>query len=650
MNDLSNFSNKASLFSFSDLEEAHRGPAIFAKNFFFYTLIFLLILITIGGITRLTQSGLSMVEWGPLMDILPPFGTSEWEHKFALYQQYPEYQLINKGMSLEEFKVIYFWEYIHRLIARLLGFWLLGFWSVFILKYGMSNHGFFHRKFFICFILGLSQGLMGWYMVKSGLIHRPSVDHFRLAAHFFLALLILAYCFLNYASLASKTSLLFPAAQGKFSFNIKLAISFIFLLFLLQILYGTFTAGLKAGHGYPTFPTMNQEWIPSTVFATSDWIEATFYHGPFIQFIHRWLGSFFCLTLFFVHFLLPHSEKFYWKIFIALCLGQFLIGVFTILGDIPVTLASFHQLNACFVFLFFLYLLFRWRNMFFLCILFFIHFFPISTSYAFGQKGEKLSQSSPLSASTPLNSLESVRIEEHRGDSLPVNFLFTDHSGKTAPLKEFFIEEKPVLTALIYYSCPSLCNVHLNFLFEKMKEMNLRLGKDYSFIAISIDPKETHDLAQKKRLNLKEEFFSGTLPDSLKEESWEKGVKFLVGTQESIEKISTSLGFFYTFDRPSGEWLHKAVAYTITPAPKFFISDYLYALKPEVNDIENSLLRASTFSIGTFVSHVGLFCSRLSPFNKERGEKVLSFVRLISLFVLIGLGVLIYRSQKVRKN
>ena len=169
-------------------EVNHKKPIII-----WLVLICLLIffMIMIGGITRLTDSGLSMVEWKPLLGIIPPLNDTEWIESFKKYQQYPEFQKVNHTMTLSEYKFIFFWEYFHRLTGRLIGlvffFPMVYFW---IKKYFVGN---FKYKILLGFILGGAQGIMGWYMVMSGLIDRPDVSHFRLAAHFGLALLILSY-------------------------------------------------------------------------------------------------------------------------------------------------------------------------------------------------------------------------------------------------------------------------------------------------------------------------------------------------------------------------------------------------------------------------------------------------------------------------
>ena len=170
----------------------------YIKSWLITACILILTMVVIGGITRLTHSGLSMVNWKPLSGIIPPMSEKEWQVEFEHYQQYPEYKLINKGMSVGEFKSIFFWEYFHRIIGRLLGlFFIIPFFFFHFKK--MIPPGLY-KNLFVMFGLGFMQGLMGWYMVKSGLMDNPNVSHYRLAAHFLLAVWIVGYIFWTYIS------------------------------------------------------------------------------------------------------------------------------------------------------------------------------------------------------------------------------------------------------------------------------------------------------------------------------------------------------------------------------------------------------------------------------------------------------------------
>ena len=202
------------------------------------TMVFFMVLI--GGITRLTDSGLSMVDWRPIMGVLPPMNQQEWQETFQKYQSYPEYQKINQDMDLEGFKRIFFWEYFHRLFGRLLGVVFFIPFALFVAKKQLSPSQI--KKYSIAFILGGSQGLLGWYMVQSGLVSRPDVSHYRLAAHLLLALTIIGYLYWLILELKFEKRQFTWANR-----NTGSVMSLFFLLLLIiQILYGAFVAGLDA--------------------------------------------------------------------------------------------------------------------------------------------------------------------------------------------------------------------------------------------------------------------------------------------------------------------------------------------------------------------------------------------------------------------
>jgi len=302
-------------------------------------------MIVVGGITRLTDSGLSMVEWRPIMGILPPTNADEWQRTFDAYKQYPEYQKLNRHMDLDGFKTIFYWEYVHRLLGRLIGviyfvpfllFWLLG-----KIERPMLP------KLMIGLFLGGMQGLMGWYMVKSGLVDMPRVSHYRLAAHLLLAMTILAYLFWLLLGLletrrASTVPLSFKALVYGFS-----------ACLVIQLTWGGFTAGSHAGLGYNTFPRMNDQWIADAVFAMQPWWLNLFESNATVQFVHRWVGA---LVLLLVVALwvqamagLSRQLKIASSFVLIATLVQFGIGVATLLYFVPIGIASLHQAWACVV-------------------------------------------------------------------------------------------------------------------------------------------------------------------------------------------------------------------------------------------------------------------------------------------------------------
>jgi cytochrome c oxidase assembly protein subunit 15 len=305
------------------------------------------LMIVVGGVTRLTHSGLSMVDWKPIMGFIPPLGELEWQQTFDAYKAYPEYQKVNKGMSLPEFKNIFYWEYGHRVLGRIIG---LVFFVPFVLLLatGRIERKLVPRLTFALFLGGL-QGLMGWYMVMSGLVDMPQVSHFRLAAHLVLALIILSYLFWMILYLRE-------VKKVQVSPGFRRLCMFILSLTSLQIIYGAFTAGLRAGLGFNTFPLMDGELIASAAtMMTPLWINFV-ENGAMIQFVHRWLGTFLLLFVCGVFALsitykLPRLVVIACGVLAALTFSQFLLGIFTLLNSVPVVLGSIHQAMACFVLL-----------------------------------------------------------------------------------------------------------------------------------------------------------------------------------------------------------------------------------------------------------------------------------------------------------
>lgn len=304
-------------------------------------LIFLMVII--GGITRLTNSGLSMVDWNPIMGFIPPLNASDWNIAFEKYKLYPEYQLVNSHFTLEEFKSIFFWEYFHRLIGRVIG-------VVFLLPfiYFLSKKMLPKKLFIQCLVLfgmGGLQGFIGWWMVKSGLVKDPDVSHFRLAIHLITAFLTFAYTF--WVALG----LMYQDIENKYVVNLKTIISIIFGVTVLQIIYGAFVAGLNAGFVMNTFPKMGDQWISDSVTALSPtWLNFVEGLGG-VQFIHRYLAYLVVgLIVYFVvksrKYELSVRQKNSTNILLYAVLFQFLLGVFTLILSVPVWLGVLHQLGA----------------------------------------------------------------------------------------------------------------------------------------------------------------------------------------------------------------------------------------------------------------------------------------------------------------
>ena len=229
-----------------------------------YLMVFAMVIV--GGATRLTGSGLSMVEWHPLMGALPPLSESDWIETFQKYQASPQYQLVNQWMVLSDFKRIFLWEYVHRLLGRLIGVVFLVPWLFFLIRRSLDRP--LAWKTFVAFLLGGAQGLLGWFMVKSGLVDNPEVSHYRLAAHLALALLVghyLLWLFLD----ARRPTVRRSDSPPRGASNAP-TWSFIALL-AVQIVFGALMAGKHAGLVAATFPDMNGEWIPSAFLSIEPW-------------------------------------------------------------------------------------------------------------------------------------------------------------------------------------------------------------------------------------------------------------------------------------------------------------------------------------------------------------------------------------------
>ncbi len=302
------------------------------------TMIFLMVFI--GGVTRLTDSGLSMVDWKPIMGAIPPTSEAEWNDAFNAYKNFPEYKLVNHQMDLEGFKKIFFWEWFHRLFGRMIGLVFFFPFVFFLVRKKLTQTQI--KKYSIAFILGGCQGLLGWYMVKSGLVNNPDVSHFRLAAHLSLAFLIIGYIYWLLLELK------FKERNGKFLSYIPL----IFLVLLsLQIVHGAFVAGMDAGLTHNTFPKMGRTWIPRDLLLLAPGYLNIFENPVMLQFIHRYLGIavfvFGIFTWLKLRGLGNSNFKNTLNILPVVLLLQVILGVLTLIWYVPLWTASMHQLGAC---------------------------------------------------------------------------------------------------------------------------------------------------------------------------------------------------------------------------------------------------------------------------------------------------------------
>ena len=301
-------------------------------------------MVVLGGVTRLTGSGLSMVQWDPIFGIVPPLNESEWNTTFDLYRQSPEFIKINSDMDLPGFKRIYWFEFAHRVLGRTIG-------TVFLLPFlYFLVRGYVRRplvpKLAALFVLGGLQGLLGWYMVKSGLVDNPHVSQYRLTAHLGLAVLIYAWMFHIALGLWYGR-----ANNGPVPASYKHAAVALIALISVTILSGGFVAGLKAGHAYNTFPLMDGHWIPQVMFMQEPVWRNFFENIATVQFDHRLLAvlAFLCVTILWLFSLrqsLPPQVRTGLHLLMAAAILQVALGISTLLLHVPVALAATHQAGA----------------------------------------------------------------------------------------------------------------------------------------------------------------------------------------------------------------------------------------------------------------------------------------------------------------
>lgn len=291
-------------------------------------------MVVVGGVTRLTESGLSIVEWQPLVGALPPLSQADWQLLFDKYRATPQFAKVFPDMDVEGFKSIFWWEYLHRLLGRVIGLVFLLPYLYFLIRKQLSMP--LAWKLAGVFVLGGLQGAMGWYMVKSGLVDDPRVSHFRLSAHLGLALLIFA------AEIWLALGILSPNEKRKH----PLALAVLGIVFLMA-LSGGFVAGLRAGHAYNTFPLMNGALIPPEAFMLEPWWSNFLWNVATVQLVHR---AFFWLLLVLVPIAWWQVRRSAAKIAAHHLLGLFLLqatlGISTLLLSVPVALGAAHQGGA----------------------------------------------------------------------------------------------------------------------------------------------------------------------------------------------------------------------------------------------------------------------------------------------------------------
>jgi cytochrome c oxidase assembly protein subunit 15 len=326
--------------------DARDRHAIAAWLFFCCALLFALIVV--GGVTRLTHSGLSITEWQPIVGTLPPLTDADWTDVFAKYRATPEYQQVNSGMSLDAFKRIFWWEYAHRLLGRAIGVAFLVPYLWFLVRRRTSRG--YAGALFAVFVLGGAQGALGWYMVQSGLVDDPRVSHLRLTAHLGLAFLIFGAMFWVALSL-SRPRLASAGNTALRRFAVLLA-----ALIYLMVLAGGLVAGIRAGSAYNTFPSMNGHWVPPEILMLEPWYRNFTDNMATVQFDHRGIGWALALLVpwfaWRVH-VAPYAgprARHAALLLLALLVVQIALGISTLVLSVPLPLAAAHQAGAVLVF------------------------------------------------------------------------------------------------------------------------------------------------------------------------------------------------------------------------------------------------------------------------------------------------------------
>ena len=314
-------------------------PAALARWLWAVALLVILV-VAVGGITRLTESGLSITEWKPVSGVLPPLSEAGWQEEFRKYQQIPEYREINVGMSLSAFKAIFFWEWLHRILGRLVGGAMLIPLAWFAFRRAIPR-GYGWRLFALTSLVGL-QGAIGWWMVASGLEYRTDVSHFRLATHLLTALFLLA----GLVWTARDLSALARDPQAKPARLSGAAIGLIAILFV-QLLLGAWVAGLNAGQVANTWPAMNDHFVPEGIdWSDGAWMALT--NDPFLlHFLHRWWSWVAALALLWLaRAMARRGATRVATMLVAVVVGQMALGILTVLTGVSLWIAVLHQVTG----------------------------------------------------------------------------------------------------------------------------------------------------------------------------------------------------------------------------------------------------------------------------------------------------------------
>ena len=320
------------------------------KIWLFVLLSMIILIILIGGLTRLTDSGLSITTWELFAGLLPPLTNDKWKDYFELYKTIPEYSEQNSNMTLSEFKIIFWWEWGHRQLGRLIGLTVL----IPLIYFTFKNGLWVLKKYGIIFLLVCLQGFFGWYMVSSGLVDRIDVSHYRLSIHLVTAFLILSIIFWKLLRLTQ-------TRINDISFNLRL-FKFFFILLFIQLIIGAFVSGMDAGKLYNTWPLMGSSYFPDDS-KFIEFLNINFFDNPsIVQFIHRNLA--YLIVIIYIYLLIlvfRDTNKIFRKPIIIIGISIFLqviLGVVTLLSGVKIIYASLHQINSILVILSSLYFLY----------------------------------------------------------------------------------------------------------------------------------------------------------------------------------------------------------------------------------------------------------------------------------------------------
>lgn len=324
-----------------------RRKAIWLVGF----IVLILVMISLGGVTRLTRSGLSIVEWNPVVGIIPPLTESDWQNQFNLYQASPEFQYVNSHFQLSDYKNIFIWEYLHRLLGRVIFLYVLI--PGLILWRQKQVEG---KLVFSLASLVAAQGAVGWLMVKSGLTARPQVSPYMLALHFFFALVALGTGYYYLSKMRSEL----PVKMSTKKWALFLGVG---LLITLQVFYGCLTSGMHAGHIFNTYPLMGGNFFPNGGLSLTTTGLNIFENPATVQWIHRWLGmlTFLCIIMSAWIFTQWKRSPMLgpWIHLVGITASQIILGISNLVLAVPIPLAVAHQLIASLIVLGYLNILFR---------------------------------------------------------------------------------------------------------------------------------------------------------------------------------------------------------------------------------------------------------------------------------------------------